>query len=101
MLTPGYKYLFNLTQIHHTAFKSIIILTEDNFLQGGGGGGGFQALLPENSSDSVFSPQLILQFHSGVYQWLISKQYFSKVSEGVRGSNISMGVPNANFKRNP
>ena len=40
MLTPGYKYLFNLTQIHHTAFKSIIILTEDNFLQGGGGGGG-------------------------------------------------------------
>ena len=54
-------------------------------------GGGVQARLPENNSDNVFSPQLILQFYSGVYQWFISKLLFSKVSEGVRGANISMG----------
>ena len=35
------------------------------FGRGWGGGGGVQARLPENS---IFSPQLILQFYNGLFQ---------------------------------
>ena len=92
LLTSSYKYLFDLTKVCPTAFRSIITI----FAWGRG-----PARLPENNSDNVFSPQLILQFYSGVYQWFISKLSFSKVSEGVRGVQHFYGVPNANVYRNP
>ena len=67
----------------------------------GGGGGGVQARLPENSpADNVsFSPQLILQFYSG-----LSMVYFTEncnFPRFQRGSNISRMGLMAILYRNP
>ena len=54
-------------------------------------GGGVHARLPENSSDNVFflSPQLILQFYSGLLMVCFKANYiFSKFQ---RGSNVFRG----------
>ena len=70
------------------------------FLPGGGGGGGrVQARLPENSSCNVvslvFSPQLILQFYSG-----LSMVYFKEndhFPRFQREPNISRGGGSGDF----
>ena len=46
--------------------------------------GWFQARLPENNSDNVFSPLLILQFYSGISKKTI-------IFQGFRGVNIFKG----------
>ena len=54
-------------------------------------GVGVQALLPENSFDNVFcSPQLILQFYSGLSMVYFKENY--NFHRFQRGSNIFQGV---------
>ena len=76
---------------------------------GGGGRGGVQARPPENSLDTFFCPQLILQLTEGV-QWFYYRED-NTFPRTQRGYNIFQGGPtfslgggrglNANFYRNP
>ena len=58
-------------------------------------GGQVQARLPENRSDNFcFSPQLILQFYSGLSMVYFKENYFSQVQRGPtfpRGFNFFQG----------
>ena len=49
---------------------------------------------------TFFSPELILQFYSGVYQWFF-KTIILQGYRGGPGVQHFHGVPNANFYRNP
>ena len=57
------------------------------------GGGGVQARLPENSSDTFFSPQL----YRGCQIVISNKTIIFNIFRGGGGG----GGPNANFYRNP